>query len=300
MAAHAYLASRLGSDRLPHDAQTLSDLLSDDVDWTNPGSMMEFERACTLVRTAHVRYHAAVASPAPNRVAVMLGLRDVMMAANLLAIVNAEAQRGPCLAFAHNAHLQRHQSSWELAGMDLRWWSAGAIAACVLRKPLHLHRLGLHRHHKLGRISHGPAQPAGRACRRHHRTRPTSWLLSWLRTPGLPEPPRRNPDTSRSNPPSPTTLMRSHSSRARGSRTRIHEMRTPVSGPWLGTLGRARTCPRVGGSARRRSCWGVPTMRPSVEPAFPRVPLCPRRSASARPTVLSCPNVLFLPCGPSR
>ncbi len=54
------------------------------------------------------------------------------MAATLLAITSAEMRRGPCLVFAHNAHLQRNQSSWQLAGMDLRWWSAGAITASVL------------------------------------------------------------------------------------------------------------------------------------------------------------------------
>lgn len=95
------------------------------------GTRTAYERALTAARTARglLRYHAAMASSAPGRVSSMLGLRDLMMAENLVAIARAQARRGPCLVFAHNHHLHRGQSSWELAGMELRWWSAGALAA---------------------------------------------------------------------------------------------------------------------------------------------------------------------------
>ncbi|WP_234390814.1 erythromycin esterase family protein [Nocardia suismassiliense] len=98
----------------------------------------DFERAYLLARMAHglLRYHAAMATPGPDRAAVLLGLRDGMMADNLLDIVRIEKHRGPCLVFAHNSHLQRTESSWqghwEGADFSWRWWSAGAIAAATL------------------------------------------------------------------------------------------------------------------------------------------------------------------------
>jgi erythromycin esterase-like protein len=61
-----------------------------------------------------------------------LGQRDAMMAANLQAVVAHEAQRGPTLVFAHDRHLQKDLSTWQLEGMALSWWSAGAIAAAQI------------------------------------------------------------------------------------------------------------------------------------------------------------------------
>jgi erythromycin esterase-like protein len=93
-------------------------------------SREEQERAHLYARTATglLRYHAAMAEPSPARVGRMLGLRDAMMADNLEAI----AQHGPALVFAHNRHLQREKSRWQLADMALEWWSAGAIAGTRL------------------------------------------------------------------------------------------------------------------------------------------------------------------------
>ncbi|MFB4264716.1 erythromycin esterase family protein [Nonomuraea sp. GTA35] len=93
-------------------------------------SREEQERAHLYARTATglLRYHAAMAEPSPARVGRMLGLRDAMMAGNLEAI----AQHGPALVFAHNRHLQREKSRWQLADMALEWWSAGAIAGARL------------------------------------------------------------------------------------------------------------------------------------------------------------------------
>ncbi|MEU4688267.1 DUF6194 family protein [Actinoplanes sp. NPDC023714] len=79
-----------------------------------------------------LRYHAAAADPLPEeqRVARLLGVRDALMAQNLLEIV--EQSPGPVLVFAHNRHLQRHPSRWRLAGMDLEWRSAGSIVDSLL------------------------------------------------------------------------------------------------------------------------------------------------------------------------
>ena len=81
-----------------------------------------------------LRYHAVAADPAPPavRTSRMLGVRDALMAQNLLDIRQQEQDRGPTLVFAHNRHLQRHPSRWTLAGMDLEWFSAGATVSAVL------------------------------------------------------------------------------------------------------------------------------------------------------------------------
>jgi erythromycin esterase-like protein len=97
-------------------------------------SHAEWWRACLYGRTAAglLRYHATMADTSDSRVAQLLGQRDAMMYANLQAIVAHEAQRGPTLVFAHNRHLQKDLSTWQLEGMALSWWSAGAIAAAQL------------------------------------------------------------------------------------------------------------------------------------------------------------------------
>ncbi|MFJ6196915.1 DUF6194 family protein [Micromonospora sp. NPDC092111] len=83
---------------------------------------------------AVLRYHAAAAAPLPQpeRVARLVGVRDALMAENLLAIRSAEAHRGPTLVFAHNRHLQRQPSTMTMAGMELSWSSAGAIVGSLL------------------------------------------------------------------------------------------------------------------------------------------------------------------------
>ncbi|MBT2513361.1 erythromycin esterase family protein [Arthrobacter sp. ISL-30] len=88
-------------------------------------------RAVLNARTAAglLRYHAETADADPSRVARLMALRDVMMAENLKAVSDHEAERGPTLVFAHNRHLQKNLSTWQLGEMSLEWWSAGAIAA---------------------------------------------------------------------------------------------------------------------------------------------------------------------------
>ena len=83
---------------------------------------------------ALLRYHAAAAAPLAReeRFARLTGVRDALMAENLLAIRSIEAHRRPTLVFAHNTHLQRHPSTMTTAGTDLSWAGAGAIIASLL------------------------------------------------------------------------------------------------------------------------------------------------------------------------
>ncbi|MGQ0778999.1 MAG: erythromycin esterase family protein [Pseudonocardiales bacterium] len=96
-----------------------------------PADPTGYDHAVVHARTAQglLRYHAAMASPAPDRIATMLSLRAEMMAENLLAIVAREQRRGPSLVFAHNAHLQRHLPIGE---DEASWGSAGALVGLNL------------------------------------------------------------------------------------------------------------------------------------------------------------------------
>lgn len=92
----------------------------------------DWERARLYGRTATglLRYHFWMADTSPSRMAQLLGARDSMMAANLLALAE---ERGPTLVNAHNAHLQRNKSSMRMGGeMPVDWWSAGAIVSARL------------------------------------------------------------------------------------------------------------------------------------------------------------------------
>jgi erythromycin esterase-like protein len=85
----------------------------------------DWHRARLYGRTATglLRYHFWMAGTSPSRMAMLLSVRDSMMAANLLAL----AERGPTLVYAHNGHLQRHKSTMRMGDLPLEWWSAGAI-----------------------------------------------------------------------------------------------------------------------------------------------------------------------------
>lgn len=78
--------------------------------------------------TGLLRYHFWMADASPSRLTWLLGVRDSMMAANLLAL----AERGPTLIYAHNGHLQRDKSSMRMGDLRLEWWSAGAIVSAQL------------------------------------------------------------------------------------------------------------------------------------------------------------------------
>ncbi|WP_068060475.1 erythromycin esterase family protein [Nocardia xishanensis] len=95
-----------------------------------PADPSGYDRALAHARTALglLRYHAAMASPATDRIATLLSLRAEMMAENLLAIVSQEQRRGPSLVFAHNEHLQRAQSD----ASSENWGNAGALVGLAL------------------------------------------------------------------------------------------------------------------------------------------------------------------------
>ncbi|NEA20967.1 erythromycin esterase family protein [Actinomadura bangladeshensis] len=166
-ALHGHLASRVDADLLPCTAETLDRLIGDDARWTNPAAIMDpsqsvgrspdagelrlladdlaalldaqlpppaasadDDRARLYARTATglLRYHSWMADTSPARLTRLVGIRDAMMAENLLAA----AEKGPTLVHAHNAHLQRVKSSMRMGGQRLEWWSAGALAGARL------------------------------------------------------------------------------------------------------------------------------------------------------------------------
>lgn len=90
----------------------------------------DWDRARLYGRTATglLSYHFWMADTSPGRMARLMGQRDSMMAANLLAV----AEWGPALVHAHNRHLQRDKSMIRLGDLPLEWWSAGAIAGAHL------------------------------------------------------------------------------------------------------------------------------------------------------------------------
>jgi erythromycin esterase-like protein len=81
-----------------------------------------------------LQYHRECAEPNPLGVRLnrLCQMRDGVMARNLLEIRRLEKGRGPTFVHAHNAHLQRTNSSMEMAGERIEWFSAGALVAPVL------------------------------------------------------------------------------------------------------------------------------------------------------------------------
>ncbi|MFD4482174.1 erythromycin esterase family protein [Streptomyces sp. NPDC058471] len=91
----------------------------------------DLDRARLYGRTATglLRYHHWMADTSPRRMARLVGLRDQMMADNLLAL----ADRGRTFVHAHNSHLQRDRSTMRMWDQPLvEWWSAGALVSARL------------------------------------------------------------------------------------------------------------------------------------------------------------------------
>ncbi|MEU6250773.1 erythromycin esterase family protein [Glycomyces sp. NPDC047010] len=99
-------------------------------------SVAEWHRARVNAATAAglLRYHRQAAQPLPEveRWSRLSGVRDALMAANLLDVRALEADRGPTVVLAHDIHLQTTESRMEMAGMNLTWAGTGAIIAALL------------------------------------------------------------------------------------------------------------------------------------------------------------------------
>ncbi|GHB50944.1 erythromycin esterase [Streptomyces viridiviolaceus] len=95
-------------------------------------SREDWDRACLYGRTATglLRYHYWMADTSPARMTRLVGVRDQMMARNILAL----AARGPALVHGHNSHLQRRKSTMRMGGKPLEWWGAGALVNAQLRE----------------------------------------------------------------------------------------------------------------------------------------------------------------------
>ena len=162
--ALAAVTGYLPAELRPGSVRDLDALLGEDTDWTNEAAMYDpaasvggsdraralrivaddlasalrraapgldpagYDDALAHARTAQglLRYHAAMASSGPDRMATLVSLRAEMMAENLLAIVAREQRRGPSLVFAHNSHLHHARPQ---AG---EWASAGALVGHAL------------------------------------------------------------------------------------------------------------------------------------------------------------------------
>jgi erythromycin esterase-like protein len=81
-----------------------------------------------------LRYHRQAAERADQstRVSRLSGVRDVLMAENLLDIRLVESGRGPTFVHAATAHLQRGQSRWQAGDLECVWYGAGAIVSPLL------------------------------------------------------------------------------------------------------------------------------------------------------------------------
>ncbi|MEU9477920.1 erythromycin esterase family protein [Streptomyces sp. NPDC048191] len=81
-----------------------------------------------------LRYHKQSALPLEPgpRIAGLLGVRDALMAQNLLDIRGIEQERGGTLVFGHNLHLQRNPSAWRPGDLGADWSGAGAIVGSLL------------------------------------------------------------------------------------------------------------------------------------------------------------------------
>jgi erythromycin esterase len=97
----------------------------------DPDHYLEAIQYASMARQL-LNYHAGLARHSATRTADLLGVRDGMMADCLVRTTVREKDRGKVLAFAHNRHLQRGKSQWQLGPDLLEWWPAGAHLAAML------------------------------------------------------------------------------------------------------------------------------------------------------------------------
>lgn len=92
------------------------------------GTYTEALHYASLARQV-LTYHAGMSGNSPDRISRLLGLRDLIMADNLMYIVQRERPNGKVFAHAHNKHLQRGVAQWQLGPTLCQWWPAGAHVA---------------------------------------------------------------------------------------------------------------------------------------------------------------------------
>ncbi len=73
-----------------------------------------------------LNYHTALARASSKRFVILLSIREALMADNLAYMVSRERDQGKVFAFAHNSHLQRGKSQWQLGADLYTWWPVGA------------------------------------------------------------------------------------------------------------------------------------------------------------------------------
>jgi len=79
-----------------------------------------------------LNFHAVLARKSGEPPAGPRGIRDALMADNLVYIVDRERGHGRVMVFAHNGHLQRGKSTWPCCGQKYlgtdvyTWWPAGS------------------------------------------------------------------------------------------------------------------------------------------------------------------------------
>lgn len=97
-------------------------------EWIARGGEDRYQEAVHYASIARqlLTYHAGLAQASDDRIAKLLGVRDALMASNLEYIISREKSRGKVLVFAHNSHLQRGKTEWQLEPHHLVWWPVGA------------------------------------------------------------------------------------------------------------------------------------------------------------------------------
>nr|BFD95421.1 erythromycin esterase family protein [Kitasatospora sp. Xyl93] len=129
-----------------------------------------------------LRYHAQAAVRGRTqsaRLSALLGVRDALMARNLLDIRGIEARRGPTLVFSHNRHLQRNPSAWAMGELDCRWTGAGHILGTLLGERYAFVAGSLGRSEALGL-----AEPAPGTYEAHLQGSGAAWELTGSALPG--------------------------------------------------------------------------------------------------------------------
>jgi erythromycin esterase len=92
---------------------------------SDEGRYLEAMQYASVARQL-LNYHAELARESSERASRLLGIRDAMMADNLTYIVSRERGRGKVLAFAHNEHMRRSKTTWQLGSDAYIWWPVGA------------------------------------------------------------------------------------------------------------------------------------------------------------------------------